>query len=1527
MQILNCRRKSQSIARILIALVFTSFLSQSMPAASKTKIGAVSFGADSPGIWALDRNGSNTWDGTEIDRLYFWGSLQPGEIPVVGDWNGDGKMKMGIYLNGTWTLDYNGNGTWDGPFVDRVKSFGDASFKPVVGDWNGDGKTKIGVYNSETGVFLIDYDGNFLWEESTDKTAFWSARLRSGEIAVIGDWNGDGKSKIGIYAPETGNWYLDYNGTYAWEDPNGPNGDKVVYWSLPGVPSQQIPVVGDWNGSGTTKLGVYSDGTWWIDYNGNFLADTPPVDKMTFFGGPGWTAKVGDWNASGATKIAAYIDGTWAIDMDGNYDWNPSPTGDALTSFGGSNYLPVVGSWDGPDIGVTTTPQTVSMLGGATQQFAATISGTTNTAVTWSVAPTGAGTVNSSGLFTAATNFTNGQPITLIATSVADITKAGAAAVKIPIDFTINPPTSGQVLAGFTNYSTVLSITPINGFSAPLSLNWSNQAAWPPGVTASFLNNGTLISVTAAPSTPAGDYTLTFTAAGGGVMHTGSIRVTVIAQLTVSIRANPNPVISGNTVTLTAYPSGGSPPYIYNWYDSTGIGGPSTSFPIYYGSLGFVSKNIQISDLKGRSASFQINIPFATTREYSLNSPSVTIPAGQSSSVTETISSLYGFNDPISFSWSNQSTWPLGLSANFVQNPASGSTSVTINTTTNTPAGPFRLDFSGSGGSLAPHSASVFVTVTRTPDFSVFIPPPLSQTVGQGGSASYIVSVNGGFDSSVNLTVSAGLPTGITASFNPPFVSGTGAATLTIKAAANSQLVNSYPITVYGTRGALIHSTKVFLTVLAPAPAEMQTPGVTTPLASGEPAEFIWTSGAGASQYQLALGSAPGASNYFLRVLSSLSETPTLPVVSQAQPLYVTLSSMIAGTWQSRPYTYQMAPRAPWSECAPPGSSVTEAHYNIANDNQPASVGPFFAGYCDSSGTHPGGAFVTKCAVGTIVGAPSSPSAWAQGAGIPYSYNCTIAMPRTALTGDKALRAWVQTTELAPIPNGVHVYDATPVITDLAQYSPDDPMGTFRIVITGRNFGFYRGQLEFCTNSTGPCATTMEIQETEFLPGIADWSDERIETRLKPSSSALYDYYVGVRSIGAQGNGFLAQPSTTYPASQMRGRITINPGAPVIDTFEPQEVFPGDSGTLKINGRNLKVGSANPIVSLTSGTGLVLQNIQSATTTQIQIQYSAPFDLLPGVQKIKVHNDGGDGTGELSVSPRTYVVLVHGIGQTGGDMDSLGGRLRVRFAQTPGITINNGFTLFVGNGAGIAVSEQALASYVRPLVPAGNNIIFVGYSMGGLLSRQLMMDPAFTALYTINNGAPPPNITGLITLGTPNLGYPYLSDPDGWILPGLNSTQASQMNGDFRLRQGLSTADVVLSGFLFDMKGRWETFYDMSMREATPWLATSGRYCHNPLRLDVVHGGYANVGCSDFKPDSDGVVCEDSASWRLYQLRGQPTLRWDDLNGEFQHTAAHLGNSGFGVLCAGQQGVAELYNPSDVTELFARIYFFIQGRL
>jgi hypothetical protein len=87
-------------------------------------------------MFYLDYNGNGAWNGAAIDRQYNFGVTS--DIPVSGDWNGDGNTKIGVFRNSThmFYLDYNGNGLWNGSVVDRQYNFGLTGDKPVSGIWS-----------------------------------------------------------------------------------------------------------------------------------------------------------------------------------------------------------------------------------------------------------------------------------------------------------------------------------------------------------------------------------------------------------------------------------------------------------------------------------------------------------------------------------------------------------------------------------------------------------------------------------------------------------------------------------------------------------------------------------------------------------------------------------------------------------------------------------------------------------------------------------------------------------------------------------------------------------------------------------------------------------------------------------------------------------------------------------------------------------------------------------------------------------------------------------------------------------------------------------------------------------------------------------------------------------------------------------------------------------------------------------------------------------------------------------------------
>jgi serine-aspartate repeat-containing protein C/D/E len=88
------------------------------------------------GLWPLDSNGNGRFDypdSAQPDTLIHFGGL-PGDVPVVGDWNGDGQSKLGLVRDGSgWLLDLTGEHQLRPGHVNV--SFGSKDYIPLAGPW------------------------------------------------------------------------------------------------------------------------------------------------------------------------------------------------------------------------------------------------------------------------------------------------------------------------------------------------------------------------------------------------------------------------------------------------------------------------------------------------------------------------------------------------------------------------------------------------------------------------------------------------------------------------------------------------------------------------------------------------------------------------------------------------------------------------------------------------------------------------------------------------------------------------------------------------------------------------------------------------------------------------------------------------------------------------------------------------------------------------------------------------------------------------------------------------------------------------------------------------------------------------------------------------------------------------------------------------------------------------------------------------------------------------------------------------
>jgi murein DD-endopeptidase MepM/ murein hydrolase activator NlpD len=196
-------------------------------------------GRDGVGWWCDGRVRLRTANGRIITFSYG----RRGDIPLVGDWTGDGIDTFGIVRDRTWHLkDTLGGGTSDRSFTYGQVSRGDV---PIAGDWDGTGRDTIGIIRDGEWHLRTSLSGG------PGEIVFTYGRITRGDRPLIGDWNGDGRDTIGIV--RDGQWHLRHSLT------GGP-GETVYTYGR--VRQGDAPVMGDWTRDGITTPGI-ARGTEW----------------------------------------------------------------------------------------------------------------------------------------------------------------------------------------------------------------------------------------------------------------------------------------------------------------------------------------------------------------------------------------------------------------------------------------------------------------------------------------------------------------------------------------------------------------------------------------------------------------------------------------------------------------------------------------------------------------------------------------------------------------------------------------------------------------------------------------------------------------------------------------------------------------------------------------------------------------------------------------------------------------------------------------------------------------------------------------------------------------------------------------------------------------------------------------------------------------------------------------------------------------------------------------------------------------
>jgi hypothetical protein len=205
-----------------------------------TSLAAPHPGTDTVGMWDPDDHSFHL-AGTNAGGASRWAFQYgaQGDLPVIGDWNGDGKDSVGIFRPDVaeFHLSNDLDGVGASNFAFKYGQTGDI---PVAGDWDGDGKDTVGVWRPGVAEFHLS---DTLVNGPSDY-AFKYGEV--GDLPVVGDWDGDGKDSIGIYRPGKHEFHLS-------DDLAAGASDYAFAYGTDG----DIPVVGDWDNNGTSTVGVY----------------------------------------------------------------------------------------------------------------------------------------------------------------------------------------------------------------------------------------------------------------------------------------------------------------------------------------------------------------------------------------------------------------------------------------------------------------------------------------------------------------------------------------------------------------------------------------------------------------------------------------------------------------------------------------------------------------------------------------------------------------------------------------------------------------------------------------------------------------------------------------------------------------------------------------------------------------------------------------------------------------------------------------------------------------------------------------------------------------------------------------------------------------------------------------------------------------------------------------------------------------------------------------------------------------------
>ncbi len=235
-------------------------------------------------------------------RTFYQKNLESFMPLKFEDFSGDGKADIyQINLN-----DRNFNKNIFGEKIIVIKeSMCQSSGETKTANFDGNVKSDLTMWNPNTGNWSSKNVGWYPEIDPNTRVFNWGLGTH-GDVPAPGDFDGDGKTDYAVYRNSTGYWYIFKSSDSSW---------LVFPFGL----ADDIPVPADYDGGGKTDIAVFrpADGNWyfWFSETQQFLA--------LHFGASGDKPVPADYDGDKKTDVAVYrpSEGNWYYlkSSDGNY--------------------------------------------------------------------------------------------------------------------------------------------------------------------------------------------------------------------------------------------------------------------------------------------------------------------------------------------------------------------------------------------------------------------------------------------------------------------------------------------------------------------------------------------------------------------------------------------------------------------------------------------------------------------------------------------------------------------------------------------------------------------------------------------------------------------------------------------------------------------------------------------------------------------------------------------------------------------------------------------------------------------------------------------------------------------------------------------------------------------------------------------------------------------------------------------------------------------------------------------------------